>query len=672
MKKIYLALIFGIFLLSVTSAININVTLPVPQVENISSTLQEGGSLDADTTYYYVVVAYSNDLNGMPTMYANYFSPSGTVVNFFSPLSKEMNFTTNSTHKSALINWDSVSVTTDSGLVYYQILLTKVSGDYTSSGGYGTGYETVGSITNNYYTVSSANSGTYAIHTANLKNTLPYNLNKSTGIIKINIEDGTLGSSGLYGFRYPFEAIYQAIVSAGYEDYVYWDGVHFALKGWITFEGSAVTNFYTYYVDMTFVKGGISIENPNAFVRFGYWINDDRGADYNAGVTMTFLNSRSPLKARYEGTLEIFGSHIQAGLQYYSQSVYEMLNTGYFIGSNGLCLTYAVDGIKDSIVNIPYRATTTEFSDMKISISNNWGTSPTFRNKIINNGASCYASLCMIYDTEWTGDLTTYYYYGFRMYIPATGAVYRTYLYDPVLTQYYDSNNNVIPTVYFMTNYGVLANDAHLLVFNTVHADVLDEDGNPLSDVKVYLTDKEGNAGYWVEHDNTRDRRVTGNYYNSTEYELNVSTNENGTIDYYVRSYKVGINQSNTIASTYCDNDNYTFYYPYTITFEKPGYKNYTVQLNTLTKKTNLLVTLEEKSVWDYAKKVVYAIMDFFNTNSSLLKVDEDGNLGIKGVLVENTNVSAYDLIYKFNDKSGLTDSGDLIIEGNLSEGING
>jgi len=81
--------------------------------QNVRATLQDGGSLLANTTYYVIIVARNK---------------SSKLISddlLLSPPSAEVSFTTTDTKKSALIEWDSMG----SG-IYYDVLITKTSGNY--------------------------------------------------------------------------------------------------------------------------------------------------------------------------------------------------------------------------------------------------------------------------------------------------------------------------------------------------------------------------------------------------------------------------------------------------------------------------------------------------------------------------------------------------------------
>jgi len=185
----------------------------------LESTLQTGGSLDVDTTYYYIVMAF-DAYDCSPNAQTNYW------LCFHSPISEESSFTTSGTELSALINWANVD-----GATNYQILISETSGNYTNSRMYGTVAENLGTISDGGtgYTVTALGTDTWAHHSCQIVNNLPNNLNKDLGIIDVALS-GTE--------THDLKDLYDAIVSAGFSDYVYYDGVQFTLKGSITSTGT--------------------------------------------------------------------------------------------------------------------------------------------------------------------------------------------------------------------------------------------------------------------------------------------------------------------------------------------------------------------------------------------------------------------------------------------------
>ena len=137
----------------------ITVTLPISAPTGLAATLQAGGTLAANTTYYFIVMAFDSN-NSSPAV-------GTSIYNFHSPISSEASFSTDDINKSVLITWANVT-----NAQRYQVLLTTVSGEYFNSGCYGTGQETISSITSGVtgYIITSLSTETYVKHSIQLKN----------------------------------------------------------------------------------------------------------------------------------------------------------------------------------------------------------------------------------------------------------------------------------------------------------------------------------------------------------------------------------------------------------------------------------------------------------------------------------------------------------------------
>ncbi len=86
---------------------------------NVQATLQEGGTLLPNTTYYVVVTARGNWIN-------TYQPPTDNKL--ISEASEEISFTTTDSKKSAVITW-----TRPDGGYYFNVYMTKASGEYSET-----------------------------------------------------------------------------------------------------------------------------------------------------------------------------------------------------------------------------------------------------------------------------------------------------------------------------------------------------------------------------------------------------------------------------------------------------------------------------------------------------------------------------------------------------------
>lgn len=665
-------LVLGVFffsLISFASAINITVTMPRDAPTNVNATLLSGGSLDANTTYYVTVI--NRDFYTTPA-----YASTGTSNRFgyHSPISEIVNFTTNDTHKSYQICWTSAPDESNVGNVYfdnyYDVLITKDEGNWSLAGGYSTERETTGYDfpDGGCYNLTDEGNTQYLIHSISKENDWVYdrfNITKKGGTIKVYIDDGTLSYNAQYNYAYAFKTIYDAIVSANLSEddgnYAYFDGQTFVLKGWIVMDGSSTTFLQTRNMDLWFIKGGLHINNPSATFRFGLLVDDDFGGYYDQGGNIYLFHSRYPFR-KVDGNLEVYGSRIIGSYGFTALNP-DLLDSIYYDGGAQEYLYKEIEEIRDNMLGVYARGVTSEVKDLKIGIGNNWHNSDSYRLKIVNNRALCYSQNCRIYDTAWVTSLTGIS--AMRIYVPGSGANYSTFIYDGLFTEY--SDDNIPDEFYFMTSYGCLKSSSFMTFLGSLAIDIIDSDGNPIEGVTISGTDKRGNNITWIEHEGGTDRGITGN-----EYNFNVTTNENGTADYYLYSYNVTLNESNNIAETYNDNVNFTYYYPYDITISKEGYADYTFRMDNFTYRTNLLVSLEDRT-WNYSKPLKIQVLNGSGTTIMKLQTDT-GNLAIAGNLYENTNSSTInsqtDVKFKIPGILALTNWGDLYLLGEILEEI--
>lgn len=108
---------------------------------------------------------------------------------------------------------------------------------------------------------------------------------------------------------------------------------------------------------------------------------------------------------------------------------------------------------------------------------------------------------------------------------------------------------------------------------------------------------------------------------------------------------------------------------PLRIVVNKSGYSTYEISTN-ITKKTTLVAPLSERN-WNYSSELKWIAR---NETNSLLKLDENGNLAIKGQLYENTNSSFInsleDVAFRIPGYLTLTKGGILYLLGELMEEV--
>jgi hypothetical protein len=543
---------------------------------NLSATLLAGGSLAANTTYYYVVVAFDS------TYYTPYYTPASLgVLALSSPISAEGSFTTTSTNKSVKINWTNVV-----GGVRYQIFLTTTSGDYHTSRGYDTiGIDTIGSISDGVagYTISAINNtNNYICHSIQLRNSLLNNINKGLGILKINLT----GSN-----NYNLNDIYNAIIAQGYSDYVTYNGFEFVLKGFIIADSTATEagSLVIENKNLIFIKGGVINTSPAFVMRFGRWMSDEEGADmiYSCGIDLQ--NGRTPFYGYYTGSLLVYGCTITASKSRVT-TLTETLSILYYHSANNLALAYNVSGIKESYSGIPFRSTSSDCSDLKWYNLNNYSNYKHTRLKLVDGNLGYYSSLPYtatpggFYACKWLS-----YPAYFRFYAGlASYSNHKAVFYDNEFPDYQDGEAYNKFFFMYMTESQHTTNQTAYFYYSLIFK-VIDKDGMPLSGVTITGKDANDENIIFYENDGTTDKWVTGNEYTS------ITTNIDGEADYYTESYNIKLKPDNTTFPTSTIDDLLKDEkYPIKLSLSKEGFNNYSIIIDRLNQKTNMLLTLED------------------------------------------------------------------------------
>lgn len=544
----------------------IEVTLPIVAPSGLESAIQTGGSLDVDTTYYYVVCAFD----------ALDCTPAASAVAqlcFHSPISEESNFTTSGTELSALINWLNVP-----GAVRYQVLISETSGDYTASKMYGTAAENVGSITDGPtgYTVTALGTDTYAHHSCQVVNALPGFLDKDLGLINV-----ALSSTDTHDLQ----DLYDAIVSAGFSDYVTWDGAQFNLKGSITV-AAAVTDAGSLIVidkKIAIVRGCLSNLGTNYVIRFGTWTSEAAGANLYDSCIFEIGNSRYPLYGKYTHSIQFYGCIVRGLLQ--ATNLSENSLTNYYHGGTAFAFQGYVDQWRECLIGGAGRSQLGIVKDLKWNESNNWSGSEKLRLVITGNTSAHAWATGKFYACTFTRtgtDLTGGYY--------DYSEQYNVRFYDCLFPAYTDNFLTVGAFRYVSTTeaweFGAQG-EWFFWIYNSFKVTVIDENGAPIEGVTISATDVDGNAAEWVEHEGGTDRLITG-----TEYSTDRTTDSNGQIDYYLVSYKNNLDPTYTGTSIAYSKSVYYNKYPYNITFRKLGYQNNSLKMN-MWKPEDTLVTMK-------------------------------------------------------------------------------
>lgn len=140
--------------------------------------------------------------------------------------------------------------------------------------------------------------------------------------------------------------------------------------------------------------------------------------------------------------------------------------------------------------------------------------------------------------------------------------------------------------------------------------------------------------------------------------------NVNADVDGVISEYTVLVT---THKSTYGEYG-YLANTPFTLLINRTGYITYNSTFNNSFEKMNYIINLTANPVWDYSQTLLWIVKNI--TGTTVLKLSEDGNLAIAGEIYELTNTppDASTVAFKINDTLWLTKSGDLYIEGELTQ----
>ena len=557
-------------------AVQIDVTQPVTAPTNITTTLVEGGNLEPNTTYYYIMISfYSSTHTNMTYGYRN---------NYHSDISPEGSFTTTSTQKSVKFNWTNV---TDAQR--YQVLLTKTSGDYTYSGGYGLDANGISSDWSDGtvgVTVTDESVDYHMLHSIQLVNKLVGDLRKDTGIIQVKLK----GSGTIYP-----EQIYQAVVAAGYGDWIKYDGNSFILKGfidipygWATDPVNDIGMLDFHKKNVTFIHGGVTNYSPYFVVRFGVWDTTNGGSEYNRCV-IDVQNSRQPFFGIYD-KLEVYGSQIVYGYNI-NTDLTEHLNRGWYDMGYAIMIGHNVEKMKDNQNSITYRSLSSRVYDTKFRQGNNYSNKAYIRDEITSySTAMPYTSTFEgFYKCKWTAPNCL-----FISYQPPYESHWHIGLYDNYFLRYDDNFIDTNDVWWYMyADDGKSDNDLH--IYYSLYVDVYDKQGNPLSGATITMTDVSGNTGIFYAHEGDPDRVVTG------DEETTISTDANGKADYYIKSYKLYYDPDyewgggHTVKDAALREE----FFPYHLTVSYPGKLDYTAVIDKITDEVKLKVYMDAPTYYD-------------------------------------------------------------------------
>ncbi len=195
---------------------------------NVSATLQDGGSLSADTTYYVRICAAN--YSGVPT--------SGGDNILRSEPSTEINFTTTATKKTVDLSWDAVTDAT-----YYNVYISTTSDSYVNKSATRRNSVATNSLTYDGSTSPYFHNDWFVYK----NNAVPGNFGEA-GMGKLTL-------SGSLGTITPQDLADE--ISSGY---VYWDGHSFIVAGYVEIEAGTT--------------GSLTFSNMFIMARGGRWLNN--------------------------------------------------------------------------------------------------------------------------------------------------------------------------------------------------------------------------------------------------------------------------------------------------------------------------------------------------------------------------------------------------------------
>jgi len=173
------------------------------------------------------------------------------------------------------------------------------------------------------------------------------------------------------------------------------------------------------------------------------------------------------------------------------------------------------------------------------------------------------------------------------------------------------------------------------------HGDILfkivDNDGNAISGANVTLSN-----AYNTYSDTTDvDGKLT---HDTMFYKVYYNNSQNQAPWYYASILEMGT---------------------YNLTIAKDGYMDYSTTV-IFNEPLDWTIALSEQPDWDYSQTLAWKVLNL--TDTTILKLSENGNLAIAGELYENTNTPPPNVIYKVANVFWLTKTGDLYLAKELME----
>jgi len=436
---------------------------PFPAPQNFTATLQDGGSLEPNTTYYYRVMA-------VKTMWAYETLQEGEP-------SVEISITTTDTKKTVVLNWDAVSGTLNDPDGYCVYRRKASQPDYSF---YGAWLRSDGTSAPSTTTTSFTDDGTAKTYWAKhgtwaYLGTLPQNMDKNLGRGVVEVEPDADGGT------VTIDDIHNAINDTRFS---YWDGKTWVLLGYLYFKGS---------YDVTF-------NAQEKVIHFlGRLINGNSGA--NSSVTFGDYDADTGQTARgctiYFWKGWAFPEYSKTGF-YNCKVIAVNRSLGSTYGQSG---PFSFAGFSVRNVN-SFESINSDFSECSVGPYNSdvkftggWvfsfgGYLPGQWTLTEAHDFKCYQVDALAWKVDKISGITCYggsapSSYFFHIRKAANGGYYTNFVdsYFPSVGDY--------PTIYWYG--GIGDNPSYIVLKYTLDLTVNDENGNPISGATVKIVDKDGN-----------------------------------------------------------------------------------------------------------------------------------------------------------------------------------
>ena len=429
----------------------ITFTKPPSAITDLSGSLSAGGSLTANTTYYYVVLAVGN---GVSTTSDSTGTKSG--------ISNEFSITTDTTNKTVDLTW-----TESAGASMYIVFRRTTSNEYHLPSSW---------LKYNFPTTGSySDDGTETFHAISLISVV-----NPTKVLPMGIEPRTYGvghcvySGGTENDPITPQDFYDAAVADGWTDYCKWDNATLLIMG--NFRPDTSVAAQLLFQNITFIPIGY-------FRSYGY----------------------TGSRIRY-GTLSTSGQAI-GGVKFISSLAGRTRE--FWIGNNTELYNCTIDGC--TVPNPLYSSYVCGASPY-INFNGGKGKDITFRNygswfcrkdipvsglKLVGSFATVHNDCRLWSNIECTTSnlpygvnsrLDTFNCLSSSIQIAISHANLTDNFIDCTFPNTTEDNGN--PAI----GWGVTGYDSTIQLWNSYLLEVLDEGGNPIENASIIIKDKNGNA----------------------------------------------------------------------------------------------------------------------------------------------------------------------------------